>query len=115
MVVTPVKIQKLVKCLQEAEYDLGEIEFLQQGFTNGFDICYEGPVCRQSEAENIPFTVGNQIELWNKLMKEVQLSRVAGPFRDIPFDNYIQSPIGLVPKAGGQKNKAHLPFIIQFQ
>ena len=35
MVVTPVKIQKLVKCLQEAGYNPDEIEFLQQGFTNG--------------------------------------------------------------------------------
>ena len=26
----------------------------------------------------------------------------AGPFNDIPFDNYVQSPIGLVPKAGGK-------------
>ena len=31
-------------------------------------------------------------------MKEVELKRVAGPFTDIPFDNFIQSPIGLVPK-----------------
>ena len=38
-------------------------------------------------------------------MKEVQLSRVAVPFRKIPFDNYIQSPIGLLPKAGGQKTR----------
>ena len=34
-------------------------------------------------------------------MKEVKLGRVAGPFLKVPFDNYIQSPIGLVPKAGG--------------
>ena len=37
-------------------------------------------------------------------MKEVGHSRYAGPFRfeDIPFQNFIQSPIGLVPKAGNQ-------------
>ena len=35
-------------------------------------------------------------------MKEVKLKRFAGPFEDIPFDNYIQSPIGLVPKAGSK-------------
>ena len=34
-------------------------------------------------------------------MKEVKLGRVVGPYRDIPFENYMQSPIGLVPKAGG--------------
>ena len=31
-------------------------------------------------------------------MKEVKNKRYAGPFKDIPFDNFIQSPIGLVPK-----------------
>ena len=38
-------------------------------------------------------------------MKEVNLKRVAGPFRQIPFNNYIQSPIGLVPKAGGDQTR----------
>ena len=34
-------------------------------------------------------------------MKEVKLKRYAGPFEKIPFDDdYIQSPIGLVPKDG---------------
>ena len=35
-------------------------------------------------------------------MKEVKEKRVAGPFNNIPFSNYIQSPVGLVPKAGNQ-------------
>ena len=34
-------------------------------------------------------------------MKEVKLKCVAGPFDSVPYENYIQSPIGLVPKAGG--------------
>ena len=35
-------------------------------------------------------------------MKEVKLKRYAGPFKEIPFDNFIQSPIGLVPKDNGK-------------
>ena len=35
-------------------------------------------------------------------MKEVKLKRFAGPYENIPFDTYIQSPIGLVPKDGGK-------------
>ena len=35
-------------------------------------------------------------------MKEVKLKRYAEPFNDIPYKNYVQSPIGLVPKAGGK-------------
>ena len=34
-------------------------------------------------------------------MKEVKLKRYACPFKTIPFGNYIQSPIGLVPKDNG--------------
>ena len=56
--------------------------------------------------------VGNKVELWNKLMKEVKLKRVAGPFDHIPFDNFIQSPIGLVPKAGG--NQTQLIFHLSY-
>ena len=36
-------------------------------------------------------------------MKEVKLKHVAGPFKKIPFKSYIQSPVGLVPKAGGEQ------------
>ena len=60
---------------------------------------------RQSQAKNLTLTVGNQVVLWNKIMKEVKLKRVAGPYDHIPFDNYIQSPIGLVPKAGGDQTR----------
>ena len=45
-------------------------------------------------------------------MKEVKLGRVAGPYyQGPPFENYIQSPVGLVPKAGGQTRLIfHLSF-----
>ena len=38
-------------------------------------------------------------------MNKVKVKRVAGPFQNIPFENYIQSPIGLVPKDGGRKTR----------
>ena len=44
-------------------------------------------------------------------MKEVGEKRIVGPFAEIPFANYIQSPIGLVPKAGG---KTRLIFHLSF-
>ena len=40
--------------------------------------------------------------MWNKIIKEVNLGRYAGPFEHIPYKNFIQLPVGLVPKAGGQ-------------
>ena len=104
-IITPINCEALTKLLVESNYDKTEIQFLHDGFTNGFDIGYEGPQIRQSEANNLPFTIGNHIILWNKLMKEVKLNRVAGPFTSVPFENYIQSPIGLVPKDGGQQTR----------
>ena len=50
-------------------------------------------------------TVGTKTELWNKVMKEVKEKRYAGPFDKIPFENYIQSPIGLVPKDNGRATR----------
>ena len=46
--------------------------------------------------------IGDQIDLWNKVIKEVKLNRYAGPFPEIPFEYYIQSPISLVPKDNGK-------------
>ena len=55
----------------------------------------------KQNAPNLKFQgVGNKVILWNKIMKEVKLKRFTGPFERIPFENYIQSPIGLVPKDG---------------
>ena len=103
--VTPVKVGKLESLLNRTEYPHQEMVFLCDGFRNGFDIGYEGPQHRRSCASNLPLSVGNETILWNKLIKEVKLGRVAGPFEDIPFQNYIQSPIGLVPKAGGDETR----------
>ena len=99
---TPVQGSLLVSMLKKANYNPQEISFLEEGFANGFDIGYKGPTDRQSTSQNIPLRVGNATELWNKLIKEIRLKRVAGPYDRIPFNNFIQSPIGLVPKAGGQ-------------
>ena len=98
--------------MRESQYPTKEIKFLEDGFRAGFDIGYDGPLNRQSSADNIPFSVGDKVELWNKLMKEVKLKRVAGPFDSIPFDNYIQSPIGLMPKSGS--DQARLIFHLSY-
>ena len=89
----------LTRFLRKYHYPDADIQFLEKGFTEGFNIGCQGPLSRKSEANNLLFNVGNETVLWNKLMKEVELKRVAGLFKKIPFENYIQSPIGLVPKA----------------
>ena len=99
----PVNVKVLEQLLVESNYDKDETNFLVQGFTNGFHIGYEGPQRRADQASNIPFRqVGDKWDLWSKVMKEVHLKRFAGPFEEVPFRHYMQSPIGLVPKAGNQ-------------
>ena len=94
------------KLLVESKYDKQETKFLIDGFRNGFEIGYEGNTEVKLTSPNLKFrTVGNPTILWNKVMKEVKENRYAGPFENIPFDNYIQSPIGLVPKNGGKDTR----------
>ena len=95
-VVTPINVKQFKELLQETAYPEDKAQFLVDGFTNGFDIGYEGPVIRQDKVDYIPLHIGNKIILWNKIMKEVKLCRYAGPFAQIPFDNYMQSRIGLL-------------------
>ena len=42
-IVTPVHVEKLVDLLKQSNYPTEDILFLQEGFTNGFDLGYEGP------------------------------------------------------------------------
>ena len=103
-IVTPINVQALEDLLVRTHYDRKETAFLIKGFSKGFSLGYKGPKNRQDYSKNIPFTpgVGNKSDMWNKIMKEVKLKRFAGPFSRVSFEEFIQSPIGLVPKAGGQ-------------
>ena len=109
--VTPLNADRLQQILTEYGYDMDETTFLVNGFNNGFHIWYRGPNIRQSTSNNIPLTIGTNVDIWEKIMKEISAKRVAGPFDSIPFNNYIQSPIGLVPKAG---NKTRMIFHLSY-
>ena len=102
---TPVNVDELEKLLIQTNYNKEKTEFLVKGFKEGFDLGYRGPEEIKQESSNLKFTIGDKVELWNKVMKEVKEKRYAGPFSNIPFDNYIQSPIGLVPKDNGKKTR----------
>ena len=71
-------------------------------FKFGFDIGYRGSVNVKRRAPNLKFRIGNELILWNKVIKEVKEKRFAGPFKEIPYEFYIQSPIGLVLKDNGK-------------
>ena len=92
---------KLGQLLKNSGYPEDKTEYLVKGFTEGFDIGYRGPENVKLTSNNMILTIGNETVLWNKVMKEVKAKRFAGPFKEIPFNSYIQSPIGLVEKEGG--------------
>ena len=111
-IVTPVNVKTLTKLMEETRYPKQKARKLIEGFTYGFDIGYNGPWNRQDTSHNLPLTVGSKEELYMKIMKEVKLKRFAGPFKKIPFNQYVQSPIRLVPKAG---NQTRLIFHLSYQ
>ena len=105
--VTPIRAQILNNLLCDTGYDPTKTKFLIDGFEKGFDLEYTGNREVKMTSPNLKFVVGNKLELWNKIMAEVRLGRYAGPFSTPPFEYYIQSPLGLVPKDG---NKTRLIF-----
>ena len=93
---TPIKHSVLVTWL--AQYpNVSDAKILSNGFAKGFSLNYSGPRaprdsgCLRSASQH-PQAVKD------KLAKEIQLGRIAGPFRKRPFANLQCSPIGLVPK-----------------
>ena len=104
---TPVRAEQLDILLKETCYNKRKRRKLVQGFKEGFDLGYDNKGKKQQiTSRNLKFTIGDETELWNKVMKEVKEKRYAGPFKDLPYKHdYIQSPIGLVPKDGGKKTR----------
>ena len=103
-IVTPINTDLLAELLQEINFDPVKTRKLVKGFRHGFSIGYKGPMERISMTHNLPFRIGTPLDMWNKIMKEVKLERYAGPFlkSQIPYQHFVQSPIGLVPKARGR-------------
>ena len=104
-IVTPVDVVAFKNLLVETGYNPRKINFLYEGFTHGFSLEFEGNRNVSRCAPNLKLTIGSRVELWNKVMKEVAEKRYAGPFSEPPFEKFIQSPIGLVPKDKGTKTR----------
>ena len=92
---TPVNPHILNKYLEG--YDPKARTYLVKGFVNGFGLGTVGSV-KHSTPRNHPSTIKYQTFLRNKIHKEIQLGRIMGPFDHPPLDNFITSPLGVVPK-----------------
>ena len=103
--VSPVNVEAYKNILKQVKYDKSETEFLMSSFRNGFPLHYSREQSVRMCTPNLKLRIGSETELWNKVMKEVNLKRFTGPYKDIPFKHFIQSPIGLVPKDGGKETR----------
>ena len=78
-------------------YENGKRDDLINGFENGFDIGFKGPV-NQIIAQNHPSIFANADAVDSHVGTELSKARIAGPFTHPPFPSFICSPIALIPK-----------------
>ena len=102
---TPIDVNKYKDLLIQANYPKKKREYLVDGFKNGFALNFTGDRKVKRLAPNLKLRVGSKIEIWNKVMKEIAAGRYAGPYEEPPFEYFIQSHIGLVPKDKGKKTR----------
>ena len=102
---TPLDVDMYESLLKSSQYHPEKSKYLVEGFRHGFSLKYQRKLDSKQLAPNLKIRVGSPVELWNKVMKEVGSGRYAGPFETPPFEYFIQSPIGLVPKDQGRKTR----------
>lgn len=96
---SPINVSVLEKMLENYN-DPVNCELLLNGFKFGFPIHYSGPRIPY-EAKNLKSIFQYPEIAWEKVMSEVKMGRIAGPFTERPISNLRVSPIGLVPKKTG--------------
>jgi len=96
---TPVNLQNLEAELQCIAIPEKEANFIINGFKHGFPICYSGPQ-RSYMSKNLKSANKNHQVVADKINKEIEEGRVAGPYPAPPLSNFRVSPLGLVPKKG---------------
>ena len=91
---TPVKTNQLKHVLEGYE----AAKYLLDGFTDGFRLgCLVPP--KANIAKNHKSVYDHPEVIKKHITKGVALGRIAGPFTKPPFENFISSPLGIVPKS----------------
>ena len=93
---SPVKVENLEIYLHD--YPLLEhASYLLSGFKFGFSLHYSGPRL-PTDSKNLKSAIERPDILLQKIKKEIDAGRVAGPFKFRPIPTLRISPLGLVPK-----------------
>ena len=83
--VTPVDVNRFNQLLIDSGCEEKLRSEVIDGCRNGFDLGYEGLQDVKLESPNLRFCVGDEIDLWNKVMKGVKLKRYVGLFEKPPL------------------------------
>ena len=102
---TPVKASVLQTYLQ-CYPNQADAKLLYEGFSTGFKLQYDGP--REfTECDNLKSLRMHEHEAIEVVLKEVDLGRIAGPYKERPLENLRVSPVGLIPKKDGSWRLIH--------
>ena len=94
---TPIKLSVLNDWL--SDYPAAQdAKLLSDGFATGFSLQFKGPRVPR-DAPCLSFASCQPRVVGEKIKREIELGRIAGPFQARPFPNLQCSPIGLVPKS----------------
>ena len=80
-IITPVDPVILECLLQATHYDENETKFLVDGFTHGFDLCYEGPHDKRDLAPNLPLQVGDKLDVLQKNYERSKSKTICWPIQ----------------------------------
>ena len=94
---SPVRADILQDLLTEAGYNKSKTEFLFNGFHQGFRLKCASPPSSFTSS-NLKSALQLLDIISEKIQKELAASRIAGPFVDPPFENFVCSPLGLCSK-----------------
>ena len=92
---TPVQADRLILLLDG--YDHSTVEILRRGFTEGFSIHFDGDLT-EIVSKHLLSAIQQPAVVEAKPSKEIDASRVAGPFETPPFPKLCVSLLEVVPK-----------------
>lgn len=93
---TPVKANKLNDHL--LGYDDNLRKYLIKGFTSGFSLgCTTTPPA--SLSKNHSSAINHPQIIQAHIQNSLKLDRISGPFPNPPFDPFVSSPLGVIPKS----------------
>ena len=98
-VVTPINVDILETYLT-SHPDRDQVNYILQGFRNGFDIGFQGPISN-TRPRNLRSADENSRAVSEAIAKEIHRTHTSGPFSSPPFEPFHCSPLGAVPKKDG--------------